>query len=346
MNISSPTDMGIHPSEHSTNWTLQNQSLRFTLGELCPFQITFRGLTSSSAEMLFGPEHLTDFALGEFLKGDANALVVRAHPAPTPLPLLSRSASGLLRYAPVQYDRCFVGFDTSFPEYMKKFSSKSRKNLNRAIRDFADFCGGSIDFREYISRDQILEFYPIARTISERTYQERVVHQGLPSTSAFREQMSELAERGENRGYLLFYKAKPVAFAYCVGDADGLYYSYVGYDPDFAKWSPGNVLLLRILERLFDDRFRWLDFGESEDPYKVFFANRRVPCARVYYFRPALRWKVAILLHLLWMAAVTGVGQVLRYFRLHKKIKTLLRWIGFRSSQRGSDASRGLHTIA
>lgn len=329
------------------NWTLQGQSLRFTLGELCPFQAAFKGFTNSSADFLFNPQVLSESTFNEFLQSQADALVVRAYPAPTRLPLVSREANGMIRYAPVQYNRCFVSFEGTYEEYMGKFSSKSRKNLKRAVRDFAELGGGHIDFREYSSRDQMLEFHELARSISERTYQEQVVHQGLPGGPAFREEMLELASRGLGRGYLLFCHEKPVAFAYCIGDGDGLYYDYVGYDPDFSKASPGSVLLLHLIQRLFEEqRFRWLDFGESEDPYKVFYSNRQVPCSRVYFFRPKLKWKAAMLLHIVWMGATGGVGQVLRRFNLHKKVKVLLRRISSVHSGAGHGAGRDVGTVA
>jgi hypothetical protein len=63
-----------------------------------------------------------------------------------------------------------------------------------------------------------------------------------------------------------------------------------GYDEQFARRSPGTVLLYMMLETLFrEGEFRLLDFdGMEYYAYKEFFATRAINCARVFWFQPRI----------------------------------------------------------
>lgn len=191
-----------------------------------------------------------------------------------------------IRYAPSHYRRFYIEIQGGFEDYLRKFSGRTRSTWRRKVRRFASASGGAIDFQEYGRAATMSEFLVLARRVSEKTYQERLLDAGIPATGWYREQILQAAARDEVRGYLLFHQGQPVAYALCAADEDTLVVERIGFDPDFAYLNPGTVLLYLLLEKLFaGKRFHILDLGRGEFPYKEHYATGNIPCAEIYYFR-------------------------------------------------------------
>jgi len=60
----------------------------------------------------------------------------------------------------------------SFDQYMVAFSGKTRSGLRRKLRKFAQISGGTIDWRQYRTPQELPIFFDLARTVSAKTYQE------------------------------------------------------------------------------------------------------------------------------------------------------------------------------
>ena len=173
-----------------------------------------------------------------------------------------------------RYPRHFVDMTTTFEDYLGKFSSKTRSTFRRKLRKFQGLSGGRIDWREYRTRNEMLEFLPLAREISVKTYQEKLLGAGLPDDEAFREEALARADRCAVRAYILFLHARPVSYLYLPVETDRAIYSYLGYDPELGVHSPGTVLQLMAMERLFSDpSIRVFDFTEGEGRHKQMFAT-------------------------------------------------------------------------
>ena len=56
------------------------------------------------------------------------------------------------------------------------------------------------------------EFFRYARTVSEITYQEKLLDAGLPDSEEFLGEMERLAQQGHVRGFILFLEDKPVSY--------------------------------------------------------------------------------------------------------------------------------------
>jgi len=114
----------------------------------------------------------------------ADGFLVRSLPvreAPPHLCLLPDS----IQYVPTQYQRFYIAMQSSFEEYLRKFSSKSRNTLRRKVRKFAESSGGRADWREYRSAEDMQQFYRVALQVSALTYQERLLKAGLPKGEDF-----------------------------------------------------------------------------------------------------------------------------------------------------------------
>jgi len=215
---------------------------------------------------------------------DCRAVVVSA------MPVGKRFATmcfdrGALRYAARYGDRYVVDLQGSFADYIKKFSKKSRGNLQRAAKKFAKSDDAAPSILEFRSPSEITGFRDIAIAISRASYKSGLGW-GFQEDQDFARKIELDAVAGRVRGYVLMSGREPAAYVFCRIDHDVIVYKHIGYDERFAQSSPGTVLLYLMLQRLFEEgEFRLLDFDGTEYySYKEFFATRAINCARLFWF--------------------------------------------------------------
>ena len=302
---------------------------KFLLGEYCLHVAQIRAWQVNGS---FLDPAASDFNTGKCLRDmlpSAQVLLLPASPAGGLRPGL-RLSRYWIRYIPALAPRYHILVRGSFEDYLKtNFSAKTRHNLTRSIKQFSRFCGGQVDFRAYRTPEQMEEFHALACQVSRRTYQHRLLQVGLPETRQFVERLVDLAAQDRVRDYLLFYQGRPVAYAHCTCKEALLTYETIGYDPEFARWSPGTVLLLLILEQVFGEgRCRVLDFGPGEAHYKSMFSTNQVISADVYFFRWSLRNLVTVCCHSGLDGFSSGVGRLLAKMGLKERMRKVLRKSG------------------
>src|ERR1700687_6019335 len=145
-------------------------------------------------------------------------------------------------------NRDYIVLRGTFTEYLQKFSAKQQ--LEREVRKFAEFSGGQIDCRTFLSADEMKEFYRHGNPTFANSWEEELGGPGLLATVPEAEAAS-LAGNGLAQGCVLFHEQKAVAYFFCRVNHENLIYTHIGYDQKYAKWSTGTVLLYLILERLF-----------------------------------------------------------------------------------------------
>jgi CelD/BcsL family acetyltransferase involved in cellulose biosynthesis len=306
-------------------WVARPVRLEYLLGEIPLFVVKFPGLefdahfTSLTTDL---DETRPPFAK---LSSEVEAIFVRSHPISGELPRLEFLAQAI-RYVPAQYHRYYVDLQSSFQEYLNKFSAKSRSTLQRKVRKFSESCGGQISWREFSRTDEMEEFYRLAREVSKKTYQEKLLNFGLPEGDEFRQELFDMAARDSVRGYILFARAEPIAYLFCPLRDGILFYRYLGYDPEFRDWSPGTVLQHLALERLFSEgKFRMFDFTEGAGPHKEFFSTGNTWCADVYFLRRTLRNLLLVRLHSGLKTLSAAAVMALERLGVKAQIKKLIR---------------------
>ena len=306
-------------------WLVRPFTVHYRIGEVTLFSWTapFAILQAHFSELPDDPRE-TPPPFGNFGPEVVGA-VVMSHPIRESLPRLT-VLDDHIRYVRQEYERCCVDFGRTFAEYLQTFSSKTRATLTRKVRKFAEFSGGRTDWREYRSPEQMSEFHRMARELSRRTYQEKLLDAGLPAGAAFEHEMKTLAEQGSVRGYLLFHDATPVAYLYSPIVDGVVCYQFLGFDPAFREHSPGTVLQYHIFERLFAEKgLRMFDFLEGEGQHKRLFATRTTRCADIYYYRRGLKNRTLVSLHANLDTLSTYIGELLDRYNLKSRIKRLLR---------------------
>lgn len=306
-------------------WVATPVRLEYLLGEIPLFVIKFPGLefdghfTSLTTDL---DETRPPIAR---LSPEVEAIFIRSHPINGEMPRLERLPEAI-RYVPAQYHRYYVDLRSSFQEYLNKFSAKSRATLQRKVRKFSEFCGGAIPWREFSRPEEIEEFYRLAREVSKKTYQEKLLNFGLPENGEFKQELFEMAGRDLVRGYILFSGAEPIAYLFCPMRDGILFYRYLGYDPEFRNWSPGTVLQHLALERLFSEgKFKMFDFTEGAGPHKEFFSTGNIRCADVYFLRRTMRNLLLLKLHSGLRTLSSTTVRVLERLGVKSQIKKLIR---------------------
>jgi hypothetical protein len=256
-----------------------------------------------------------------------DGVLLGARPLPAKLPQITIQRQ-MIRYVAKQYEHFFTDLTLGEEEYLARFSAKSRSTLKRKVRKLARASGEDeqINWSEYKTPDELKIFYPLARGISRKTYQERLLKAGLPDTSRFYQTLMCLAAADSVRGYLLFMQDKPLAYMYCPISDGVLSYDYQGYDPDYADWSPGTVLQWLVLQHLFrEGNYRLFDFTEGEGPHKAFFASGNRLCANIYYLRLTAANLLRVCMHAGLNKSSAKIVGTLDRFGLKTTIKKTLR---------------------
>lgn len=270
-------------------WQYQQVPIKIQLGEKTLFaprlwlQVREVGLDDES------PPVVEPLPPADILQGtNSQGFLIRSLRVSGHQPVLRRSGNYLC-YVASQYSRYYIDMQQSFAEYKGKFSSKTRSTLNRKIRKYEEYSGGSIFWKVYRSVNEMAEFYRLARIVSATTYQERLLDAGLPDSEEFFQQMKQLAEEDKVRGFILFHQNQPVSYLYCPISNGVVLYAFLGYDPVYMNFSVGTVLQWLALECLFEEKvFRFFDFTEGQSEHKKLFATHGIQCVNIFFLRTSL----------------------------------------------------------
>jgi CelD/BcsL family acetyltransferase involved in cellulose biosynthesis len=312
---------------HKTNYQLRFQLSDLTLFSVrvpvCARQLTLQETMQLSTQ--------ADFPQITIPEGCAAAMI-RGLPAS----MLSKpnvKTGATLCYVLSHSPRFYVEMEGSFDDYIQRnFSTKSRSTLRRKIKKFRGKCGGEIDWRSYRSPDEMAEFHAQALAVSANTYQEKLFQGGLPEGDDFKKQMLEDAAGNNARAYLLFDQGTPIAYLYLRSDGDVLTYDYLGYLPEYAKWSAGTVLQWLALESLFqENRFRLFDFTTGYGDHKRLFATGHVEEVNAFFFRPTIKNRIIVATHKGMNRFSAWLGDTVDRLGLRQRIKNLVRF-GFKKS--------------
>jgi len=301
---------------------------RYCLGDLCLFRIRFQGCI---ARQTFDPAAapLTRPFENPEIPKDVDLVLYGGRHITERLPTIqpTRRAICYIRNQTVNY---YIDLAGSFDDYLKGFSSKTRSTLQRKLRKITAMAGGTLECRTFRTLDDVKEFHRYSRQIAVKTYQERMFDGAIPASVEFAERMRRLAQRNCLRAFVLLIKGEPVSYLYLPASDGALVYGYLGYDPTYARWSPGTILLYLALERVFaEQQFRYFNFTHGEGQAKELFGRARFLQADVHFFHWTLRNALAVYGHagVEWLSS--KIGQLLETVGLRKMMRKLLRhWFG------------------
>src|SRR5579864_7400039 len=230
-----------------------------------------------------------------------------------------------------------IALPSSYEEYARKFSSKTRNTLSRRFKKLKAAGLGEPKLQRITEEKDIDEFVDRAVAVSKKTYQWHLLGLGLREAEKLKRELKFLARHGWARCYLLSCGNTPIAFTLCYQDHDTCYYIDVGFDRDWRDFSAGTVLQVMVLQDLFEFRTpRYFDLGGMAE-HKKFFGNTSYMESNVLLLR---RRPYPVFASLL-TRTVSGVSDkavsFLDQIGLKRRIK---KWIRTTSVTRKSDDSR------
>jgi hypothetical protein len=309
----------------TSGWQRRRVPLRFALGDKVLFAVSL-DLCVREAGLSDGQPTSDPRPPADPLPIDADGWLIRSLPLSADQPPV-RIDCGMLCYVAAQYQRYYIDLGQSFDDYARKFSAKTRSTIARKVRRFAEHCGGRTIWRVYRTANEMIEFHAHARKVSARSYQERLLDAGLPDDEGFRVQMRALADSDQVRGYVLFDGDRPVSYLYCPASGGALFYSFLGYDPDYRDRSVGTVLQWLALESIFGERcFRVFDFTEGQSDHKRLFATDSVRCANMLFLRDTPVNRLLVRSHTATNRLSSWLGDRLQRLGVKKWIKQRLRF--------------------
>jgi len=264
------------------------------------FQIGARTLAAVERYLVRVP-----LSLGQVLDGEAPRLPpldARAHGyLVTSVPAVQRAAMlaaapGMIAQVRQRYTRHYTDLGLGFDAYQAALSGNTRSGLKRKTRRVMEVSGGLLDVRRFRTPEEMQRFHDIARGISRRTYQERLLGGGLPDDAAFLQSLDALAAADSVRAWLLYIAGEPAAYLYCPVVAGTVRYDHVGHDPAFNDLSPGGVLMLEAMRDLYaEPGLTQFDFTEGDGQHKRSFATDGVACLDLLLLRPSLANRATML---------------------------------------------------
>lgn len=199
-----------------------------------------------------------------------------------------------------------------------------RKNLhgltNRLSRDH-----GEGEVRVHEKRSDLPRLLDDLEHVAEKTYQRGL---GVAfADDAARRPLAELGlEQGWYRAYVLAIGGEPVAYYEGAVHRRTFFPSTTGYDPEYARYGVGTLLMIHMLERLSaGDEVDAVDFGFGHAEYKRRLANEHWEERDVLLFAPSFR---AIRVNLTRAAILAGVRsgkRTLAHTGLDQRLKTAWR---------------------
>ncbi len=177
-------------------------------------------------------------------------------------------------------------FPATFDAYNAGLDKKRRDNFKRKVR-VLDKQGKPGKLRRFDGAGDVAEFLRLARGIAAKSWQSGIGVDPFPADVDWQKKLSDQAERGLFRAYVLECGGEPAAFG--VGAvAEGVFhYRATGFDQSMSALSPGTVLTYLMFGDLLSGPgpVQRMSFGFGDTPYKRLFCNRDFPASRVLLLR-------------------------------------------------------------
>ncbi|NOX54132.1 MAG: GNAT family N-acetyltransferase [Planctomycetes bacterium] len=187
-------------------------------------------------------------------------------------------------------ERHRIRFPEEPDDYWKSFSSKTRNKFRRRLRKI-----GPIELLRVTETEQVADFLRQAHQVSLHTWQTQQLGLRVRNDEREHRLLTRLARLGALRSYLLRRDGQPIAFLIGTQFNGRFDYEEVGYDRRFADYSPGQVLLLKVLEDLQAERPpEWFDFGGGDASYKRLFATHSSKSGNVWLMPSTFRTSVTM----------------------------------------------------
>ena len=258
--------------------------------KLCRMQ--FRTAQFLGGEGLMPEEAYEELFKTIFQKFDVDAIHFRLlHTNSACWKAVQSSRAGFVRVHE-QFKMYFVGLPGTFDEYLAgRFDSPHRRDLKKRVKSLRE--QGELRLQRISAPEDVPEFLRVGGKVACASWQAAKASYLIEETPEWNAHLSDLGRRGILRSYLLWCDSRPCAYVLGFQGGGYYHYSFAGYDQSMAKFSPGTVMLLFIIEDLIQHNHPGkLNFGEGEDEYKRRFSSEATGVANVTILRRSMKGRL------------------------------------------------------
>jgi hypothetical protein len=205
----------------------------------------------------------------------------------SPLYKAAESEFGFVRrghFTPLHEHR-WLELPGSFKEFVNGLPRKNRHELRRHDRKFSEDFSGRTRMRCYHLEEEVDELAQEVEKVSAKTYQ-RALGVGFRPDQEIVELLRTTAHQGGLRGCVLYVDEQPCAF-FIGKQYRTIFHGYfMGFDPQYGKYSPGLLVLMHCIEECFDPEMRatQFDLGWGDRQYKRVICNQSKQDGPLYLY--------------------------------------------------------------
>jgi hypothetical protein len=167
-------------------------------------------------------------------------------------------------------------------------SSHGSKQFRRVAKRLSNEFSGQVRVDRFEALADLGRTLAVVEEIAKKTWQRKASSIGFHIKDAsLLEALKTEAEGGHLRVYTLHLGGKPCAFWIGAIYQRTFFSDFLGYDPDYARFSPGTYLLSQIMEEFCSQGVEEIDFGFSDEEYKRRFGNVMWQDTSVHVFAPS-----------------------------------------------------------
>lgn len=164
----------------------------------------------------------------------------------------------------------YIPLPDSVDVFLKELSSKFRKDLRRCMRNLErDY--HKVELRRYDEFGSVEESMMIFFKLHQKRWKLR--HRpGVFNTREVRGFYIDVAKLFASNGWLSLYfltaNDEPIAAQYSFEYGRKMYYALGGFDPDYSRYSVGNLTLMKIMEKCIERKIGEYDLLKGGEQYK------------------------------------------------------------------------------
>ena len=192
-------------------------------------------------------------------------------------------------FSPLHEHR-WLELPASFEEFIRSLPRKYRHEFRRHEKMVVHDFSGRTRIRCYRHEDEVGELAQEVEKISSKTYQ-RTLGVGFQPESEVLESLRVTARKGGLRGCVLYLGGEPCAYFIGKQYKHAFHGNFMGFDPQFSKYSPGLLVLMHSIEECFDPGYRatQVDLGWGDRQYKRIICNRSRQDGPIYLYALSCR---------------------------------------------------------
>jgi CelD/BcsL family acetyltransferase involved in cellulose biosynthesis len=169
----------------------------------------------------------------------------------------------------------YISLPNSMDIVLKGISRKFRNNLRRCMRNLEkDF--NKVELKSYAQFGSIEEAMNVHFKLNQKRWEPKSMS-GVFDTKEICDFFIDVAKIFADNGWLalcfLAINEEPVAGLLCYEYNQKMYAAISGFDPNYSRYSIGNILFVKLIEKCIEKKMKEFDFLKGDESYKFKYSS-------------------------------------------------------------------------